>query len=315
MRIQCPNCQFEANVPSEKIPSSGIMTNCPKCETKFRVNKPLPNGKTTDLTCPSCKTSQISSNAFCVKCGSTFPKDINEPQNELLKLKHNFRPTIFEIIGILFFGTVLVTSSVGYNFGWTLFLFINFIVAILLKRFLVNYLNKRSISAISLSTSLFLILSIAGAYLIDIVPPPVERSYAERAKFEQIQRQRELTKAIKENDKPSSVYDGIEKSESMKTYTDQELIDITRRACSSNAIKKKGYRKGGYSYNNYITTCVYRLSGLYWDESGFAREKNSSTSYEGSSRSSDCSDGCVLFIKMGNITWDDYGACVDACNN
>ncbi len=82
MKIQCPSCQLEGNIPDEKIPEGGGTIKCPKCENKIRVSKETPIEFNSDdappgqpFFCPKCKTEQPKSEA-CTKCGLIFPKYI-----------------------------------------------------------------------------------------------------------------------------------------------------------------------------------------------------------------------------------------------
>jgi predicted Zn finger-like uncharacterized protein len=52
MRISCPNCQFQRDVPEEKIPSQALRATCPKCKETFQFRniqeeKDLPPEKET----------------------------------------------------------------------------------------------------------------------------------------------------------------------------------------------------------------------------------------------------------------------------
>jgi len=39
MNITCPNCEWSAEVPEEKIPADGGKATCPKCKSSFDVKK------------------------------------------------------------------------------------------------------------------------------------------------------------------------------------------------------------------------------------------------------------------------------------
>ncbi len=43
MRITCPNCMFEQNVPDEKIPPHAQRATCPKCKHKFKFRQIEPS--------------------------------------------------------------------------------------------------------------------------------------------------------------------------------------------------------------------------------------------------------------------------------
>lgn len=87
MKIQCPGCQYEADVPEDKVPAAGITASCPKCKNKFKVNrKDSPSTPTAkpDLYCPKCGHSQPKSDT-CIKCGIVFSKFINAQTQKISK--------------------------------------------------------------------------------------------------------------------------------------------------------------------------------------------------------------------------------------
>ncbi len=77
MKIQCPNCKHEANVPEDKIPASGITASCPKCKTKFKVEREQPpSAQKSNIYCPKCGMNQPLAE-ICIKCGVVFSKFIS----------------------------------------------------------------------------------------------------------------------------------------------------------------------------------------------------------------------------------------------
>lgn len=48
MRVQCPNCGVEGNLPDDKIPHEGTKITCPKCKTAFVVKKPAIQAEAED---------------------------------------------------------------------------------------------------------------------------------------------------------------------------------------------------------------------------------------------------------------------------
>ncbi len=74
MKIQCPNCKITGQISDAKVPAEGIMLNCPKCRTPFRVKRDAASGwQSGDCMsiCPGCNYSTFSDETFdvCPKCG------------------------------------------------------------------------------------------------------------------------------------------------------------------------------------------------------------------------------------------------------
>lgn len=74
MKIQCPNCKITGQISDAKVPAEGIMMNCPKCKTPFRVKRDAASGwQSGDCMsiCPGCHYSTFSDETFdiCPKCG------------------------------------------------------------------------------------------------------------------------------------------------------------------------------------------------------------------------------------------------------
>lgn len=82
MKIQCPSCNFSAEVPEERIPNGGTTATCPTCKTKFNISKGSdflfsPEPASPQMRCPKCGEGQSVSNT-CIKCGLIFSKFISE---------------------------------------------------------------------------------------------------------------------------------------------------------------------------------------------------------------------------------------------
>lgn len=74
MKIQCPNCKITGQISDAKVPAEGIMMNCPKCKTPFRVKRDAASGwQSGDCMsiCPGCNYSTFTDETFdiCPKCG------------------------------------------------------------------------------------------------------------------------------------------------------------------------------------------------------------------------------------------------------
>lgn len=81
MTVKCPNCEWSAEVPDEKIPAGGGKGTCPKCQTKFEVHKeakqlieepPVLLSSTQRVTraCPLCGEEILSVAKKCKHCQS-----------------------------------------------------------------------------------------------------------------------------------------------------------------------------------------------------------------------------------------------------
>ncbi len=92
MKIQCPSCEYQGNVPEDKIPEGGIKVRCPKCKEKFPVKKELPEDFTIEeeaeaqtsqqMFCPKCGTGQPVADT-CAKCGVVVSKFVNRTINKV----------------------------------------------------------------------------------------------------------------------------------------------------------------------------------------------------------------------------------------
>lgn len=80
MTVKCPNCEWSAEVPDEKIPAGGGKGICPKCQTKFEVHKeakqlieaasPLSPTQRVTRACPLCGEEILSVAKKCKHCQS-----------------------------------------------------------------------------------------------------------------------------------------------------------------------------------------------------------------------------------------------------
>ncbi len=77
MKVLCPNCQHEGNIPDDKLPPRPFTATCNKCSSTFEVNPSHASNKLPSFYCPKCGTGQAVSDS-CVKCGAVFSKLYNE---------------------------------------------------------------------------------------------------------------------------------------------------------------------------------------------------------------------------------------------
>jgi len=76
LRIQCPKCESRYRIDRAKIPPQGASVHCKKCGTKIilkrkpetSAGKPAPSPAATD-TCPKCGFHQ-EQGEFCYQCGT-----------------------------------------------------------------------------------------------------------------------------------------------------------------------------------------------------------------------------------------------------
>lgn len=76
MRIECPSCNYSAEVSKEKVPPMGGDTKCPRCSTGFFVApaEPVtPEISSTLMNCPKCGCEQEPSET-CANCGLIYAK-------------------------------------------------------------------------------------------------------------------------------------------------------------------------------------------------------------------------------------------------
>lgn len=76
MRIECPTCNFSAEVSGEKVPPRGGTTKCPRCSAVFFFSPKaplIPNDKLETVICPKCGTKQDAGET-CAACGIFYKK-------------------------------------------------------------------------------------------------------------------------------------------------------------------------------------------------------------------------------------------------
>ena len=76
MRIECPSCQFAADVDPAKIPPQGANTKCPRCSKVFFVGPAEPvaqQGASASIVCPKCGVEQPAADS-CASCGIIYEK-------------------------------------------------------------------------------------------------------------------------------------------------------------------------------------------------------------------------------------------------
>ncbi|ACH38728.1 protein of unknown function, MJ0042_CXXC and DUF2157-containing [Citrifermentans bemidjiense Bem] len=76
MRIECPSCQFAADVDPAKVPTKGANTKCPRCSNVFFVGPAEPvamQDTSASIVCPKCGVEQPAAES-CASCGIFYEK-------------------------------------------------------------------------------------------------------------------------------------------------------------------------------------------------------------------------------------------------
>lgn len=121
MKAECPECKIGYTIDDAKIPDAGIHGRCPKCKTRFFIQKPAASAT---MTCPKCKHNQPKA-AVCVYCGiipdkylkfkaaNTEPeKDVASQMTETPEIKKPInRIQIYVIIWVVLFSIYYVFYS------------------------------------------------------------------------------------------------------------------------------------------------------------------------------------------------------------
>jgi predicted Zn finger-like uncharacterized protein len=86
MKITCPKCGTNGNLPDHEIPEEGRFLSCPKCKHGFDVKKPKAtvNEYLVDV-CPACAYSTFGDELFgtCPKCGVVIRTYIDRQREEM----------------------------------------------------------------------------------------------------------------------------------------------------------------------------------------------------------------------------------------
>lgn len=82
MNINCPTCDFSADISDDRLPAATFQARCPRCRNSFPVTRGMPPAQETlDETgpqehafeCPKCSARQAPGDV-CVSCGVVFSK-------------------------------------------------------------------------------------------------------------------------------------------------------------------------------------------------------------------------------------------------
>jgi predicted Zn finger-like uncharacterized protein len=90
MKITCPQCGANGNLPDHEIPEEGRFLSCPKCKHGFDVKKPKAtvNEYLVDV-CPACAYSTFGDERFgsCPKCGVVIKAFIDRQREEMARAR------------------------------------------------------------------------------------------------------------------------------------------------------------------------------------------------------------------------------------
>jgi predicted Zn finger-like uncharacterized protein len=90
MKITCPKCGANGNLPDHEIPEEGRFLSCPKCKHGFDVKKPKAtvNEYLVDV-CPACAYSTFGDERFgtCPKCGVFIKSFIDRQREEMARVR------------------------------------------------------------------------------------------------------------------------------------------------------------------------------------------------------------------------------------
>ena len=90
MKITCPQCGTNGNLPDHEIPEEGRFLSCPKCKHCFDVKKPkaTANEYLVDV-CPACAYSTFGDERFgtCPKCGVVIKTYIDRQREEMARAR------------------------------------------------------------------------------------------------------------------------------------------------------------------------------------------------------------------------------------
>jgi hypothetical protein len=90
MKISCPKCGANGNLPDHEIPEAVRFLSCPKCKQGFDVNKPraTTNEYRVDV-CPACAYSTFGDECFgtCPNCGVVIKAFIDRQREEMTRVR------------------------------------------------------------------------------------------------------------------------------------------------------------------------------------------------------------------------------------
>jgi len=90
MKITCPKCGANGNLPDHEIPEEGRFLSCPKCKHGFDVKKPKAtvNEYLVD-SCPACAYSTFGEERFgtCPKCGVLIKAFVDRQREEMARVR------------------------------------------------------------------------------------------------------------------------------------------------------------------------------------------------------------------------------------
>lgn len=90
MKITCPKCGANGNLPDHEIPEEGRFLSCPKCKHGFDVKKPkAANNEYLVDVCPACAYSTFGDERFgtCPKCGVVIKTFIDRQREEMARAR------------------------------------------------------------------------------------------------------------------------------------------------------------------------------------------------------------------------------------
>jgi predicted Zn finger-like uncharacterized protein len=90
MKITCPQCGANGNIPDHEVPEEGRFLSCPKCKHGFDVKKPRSTADEYLVdVCPACAYSTFGDERFgtCPKCGVNIKAFIDRQREEMTRAR------------------------------------------------------------------------------------------------------------------------------------------------------------------------------------------------------------------------------------